>query len=189
MILKPFKVFIFFLSISIILLSISLVFPEDGIALSDDVRFDYPTFEELLSLDEVNNAYADSVIARELALVENEEDTTIIYQFPDSVESLLDIEVLLKPFHIDTLKSKIQKIEFADNDKDLLYHFFRRITHPKGVVRVLHYGDSQIEGDRISSFLRNRLQKQFGGYGVGLISPLITDMGFWEFFAGTIRLL
>ena len=33
----------------------------------------------------------------------------------------------------------------------------------------MHYGDSQIEGDRITSFLRNRLQKKFGGMGVGLV--------------------
>jgi len=74
-------------------------------------------------------------------------------------------------FHVDTLKTKIQKIEFAENNKKLLHKFFRKILNPKDVVRVLHYGDSQIEGDRISSFLRNRFQKKFGGYGVGLVSP------------------
>ena len=31
-------------------------------------------------------------------------------------------------------------------------------------VRIMHYGDSQIEGDRISGRLRERLQKEFGGY-------------------------
>ena len=32
----------------------------------------------------------------------------------------------------------------------------------------MHYGDSQIEGDRISGRLRERLQKEFGGNGAGL---------------------
>lgn len=36
-------------------------------------------------------------------------------------------------------------------------------------VRVLHYGDSQIEGDRMTGFLRQRLQEQFGGNGPGFI--------------------
>jgi lysophospholipase L1-like esterase len=37
-------------------------------------------------------------------------------------------------------------------------------------IRVMHYGDSQIEGDRITDFIRLKLQSQFGGTGPGLIS-------------------
>lgn len=36
-------------------------------------------------------------------------------------------------------------------------------------VRVVHYGDSQIEEDRITNILREKWQKQYGGGGVGLI--------------------
>jgi lysophospholipase L1-like esterase len=36
-------------------------------------------------------------------------------------------------------------------------------------VRVVHYGDSQIEEDRITNILRENWQKQYGGGGVGLI--------------------
>ena len=32
----------------------------------------------------------------------------------------------------------------------------------------MHYGDSQIEGDRITSFIRNKFQVKFGGSGPGL---------------------
>lgn len=35
--------------------------------------------------------------------------------------------------------------------------------------RILHYGDSQLEGDRISGYLRQRLQAIFGGSGPGFI--------------------
>jgi hypothetical protein len=35
--------------------------------------------------------------------------------------------------------------------------------------RILHYGDSQLEGDRISGYLRQRLQAVFGGSGPGFI--------------------
>jgi lysophospholipase L1-like esterase len=37
------------------------------------------------------------------------------------------------------------------------------------LFRIAHYGDSQIEGDRISRFLRDSLQKRFGGNGMGYI--------------------
>ena len=36
-------------------------------------------------------------------------------------------------------------------------------------VRVLHYGDSQLEGDRITSYLRNKFQLKWGGGGTGLV--------------------
>lgn len=36
-------------------------------------------------------------------------------------------------------------------------------------VRIMHYGDSQIECDRITSLLRQKFQEKFGGMGVGLV--------------------
>ncbi|GAB1404589.1 SGNH/GDSL hydrolase family protein [Lentimicrobium sp.] len=38
-----------------------------------------------------------------------------------------------------------------------------------GRCRILHYGDSQLEGDRISGYLRNRLQGIYGGSGPGFL--------------------
>ena len=46
----------------------------------------------------------------------------------------------------------------------------------KGQVRVMYYGDSQIEGDRITSFLRQVLRKRHGGTGPGLLQPLMPVM-------------
>ena len=40
-------------------------------------------------------------------------------------------------------------------------------AHP---IRLMHYGDSQLEGDRITSYVRNKLQTQFGGNGPGLVA-------------------
>lgn len=47
-----------------------------------------------------------------------------------------------------------------------------RMMHPHNKLRIMHYGDSQLEGDRITSVLRERLQSIFGGGGVGLIPAL-----------------
>ena len=41
-------------------------------------------------------------------------------------------------------------------------------------VRIMHYGDSQLEGDRISSVLREAFQERFGGSGVGLAPAVQT---------------
>ena len=42
----------------------------------------------------------------------------------------------------------------------------------QGEVHVLHYGDSQIEGDRISGIMRHSWQKRWGGSGPGLQAPV-----------------
>ncbi len=67
-------------------------------------------------------------------------------------------------------KQQITKIEYPAGDTTVLYHFFTKLntSHNKR-VRVLHYGDSQIEGDRITGYLRNKFQKKFGGGGPGLL--------------------
>ena len=41
---------------------------------------------------------------------------------------------------------------------------------PEALIRILHYGDSQIENDRISSSFRRYMQRAFGGHGRGLVS-------------------
>jgi hypothetical protein len=72
----------------------------------------------------------------------------------------------------DSIKDIVRKLEFPNNDHTILYKFFQSLDSAQiseNVVRIIHYGDSQIEGDRITAFLRNRLQKKFGGCGVGLI--------------------
>jgi alginate O-acetyltransferase complex protein AlgI len=43
-------------------------------------------------------------------------------------------------------------------------------------IRIMYYGDSQIEGDRITSYLRQTLREQYGGSGPGLLLPLMPVM-------------
>jgi len=42
----------------------------------------------------------------------------------------------------------------------------------KKKLHILHYGDSQIEGDRMTAYIRQRIQNQFGGNGPGLIPAM-----------------
>jgi lysophospholipase L1-like esterase len=70
------------------------------------------------------------------------------------------------------LAKSIYRLQFPNGDKSCLYYFFDALDSlPKreGIVRILHYGDSQIEGDRMSSFIRNKLQARYGGSGPGLL--------------------
>lgn len=54
-----------------------------------------------------------------------------------------------------------------------LEHFFMSLDSLKKTkkkIRIAHFGDSMIEGDLITSSLREEFQKEFGGSGVGLVS-------------------
>ena len=78
-------------------------------------------------------------------------------------------EELLKT---DSLQNSIQ-IQYPDGNTQALHLFFKSLqtleNQENQMYRVLHYGDSQLEGDRISSALRIKLQERFGGCGVGLL--------------------
>lgn len=52
-----------------------------------------------------------------------------------------------------------------------LDNFFKALLNEKdtAVIRVAHYGDSQLEGDRVSYVVRDKMHTKFGGSGVGYV--------------------
>lgn len=62
-------------------------------------------------------------------------------------------------------------IQVSTNPYHLLSPFYESLQHTdEQTVRVVHYGDSQIEGDRMTFMLRRVLQERFGGCGTGTVS-------------------
>ena len=55
---------------------------------------------------------------------------------------------------------------------DALFREMEQAREQHRTVRILHYGDSQIEMDRISQDLREGVQKRFGGIGTGFFPAL-----------------
>ena len=53
-----------------------------------------------------------------------------------------------------------------------LWRFFEAAAVGGQAKHVLHFGDSQIEGDRITSELRHAFQRRWGGAGPGLVSAV-----------------
>ncbi len=75
----------------------------------------------------------------------------------------------------DSLKiNEKLRIQFPEGKEDLLEVFFQALDNLKKnkdtMVRVLHFGDSQLEGDRITAYMREKFQSNFGGSGVGLLT-------------------
>jgi lysophospholipase L1-like esterase len=82
----------------------------------------------------------------------------------------------LKEVFSDTVESRF-RIQYPENQDTLLNAFFRGLQQTdRHLFRILHYGDSQIEGDRITAALRRKMQDRFGGCGMGLI-PVSDPLG------------
>lgn len=88
-------------------------------------------------------------------------------QKPDTSESLPSAEIIKAPS--DTLP------ELPDFPK-LISELFDSLKSADSQIRIMYYGDSQIEGDRITSFLRKSLRDKYGGTGPGLFLPLMPVM-------------
>jgi lysophospholipase L1-like esterase len=151
---KPKQILIFILSVIAMLASIMFVFPKEGIKLSDNLVLYFPDFKEMFSKTNPS-VDIDSIINNQINI--------------DSLENLME-EDSTTVLDIEALKKLITPIEYPNNDSTLLYPFFAKLNNIEqlGKVRITHYGDSQIEGDRITSFIRYKLQARFGGKGYGL---------------------
>lgn len=72
----------------------------------------------------------------------------------------------------DLSENASTELLFDETGKENLYSFFQTldgVAANKTKISILHYGDSQIEGDRMTGFIRQRIQNQFGGFGPGLV--------------------
>ena len=127
-------------------------FPAEGLSISFTLRF--PSYQEKLA--EANEVVVDV----------------------DSVLTAVD-----ESFHVgeDTLNyyrnffsENPSRIYLPGDDYTFFDTLFVRMEHADsaGIVRVIHYGDSQIEMDRISQDLRDSLQSRFGGIGTGMFPAL-----------------
>ncbi len=134
---------------------IMLIFPKDGIRINKDWVLYFPSFEEMFSDDVASKVDTDSI-------VNNQIDIDNLVPEGDTAIDLEEIKKLVTPF------------EYPENNPHALDKFFAKLTNisEEGSLRIMHYGDSQIEGDRITGFIRSKLQGRFGGFGMGLCSPV-----------------
>lgn len=73
---------------------------------------------------------------------------------------------------IEEVLKENMRIQFPDGDRSVLASFYgelKKLQEDSSLIRILHLGDSQIEGDRITYYLRRKFQQQFGGCGIGLV--------------------
>ncbi len=160
---KPSGVLLFLLSVCFLLLAGAMLFPREGIRISENLQLRFFSPADLFSAKPA--AYAD--INKILKQQEYLNDSVLTALAGGDYAEIDTVRA-----NPDSLIASITRIEFPRNDSALLDPFFRTLRNLPAsgqLIRILHYGDSQIEDDRITSLLRNRLQAKFGGSGAGLV--------------------
>ena len=161
---KPYHVLIFLVAVLLILAPIVWFVPAKGWTIGD-FKIRFMTFEKFSNPVKKVNKDITTFIA-DVDTVLNEEETEPL--FVDT----LDKKIMGMPSGGKLNLESATHIAFSESG---LKRFQAFLTKLEGVassqkkLRILHYGDSQIEGDRMTAYIRQRVQEQFGGNGAGMI--------------------
>lgn len=155
---KASRIVLFICAVFLLLGAVWWVYPAEGVTVGD-TTLRFPSYaEDRLGPDKVLDV--DSVLDQVSRSFEMNVSRTQL----DSLE-----------FYRDYLTVNPNRIHLPDNDYtyfDSLFFYLEHAREHRKIYRVMHYGDSQIEMDRITSVLRQRLQELFGGSGPNMIPAI-----------------
>ena len=155
---KPIRTLIFIISVILLLGVAWYFFPAEGLAIGDRTLH-FPSYAE------------------DMAPTQKEVDVDAVIDKVNKSFEMSCSETLLDSmrFFRDYLKENPNRI-YLPNDNyeyfDSLFAQFEQAKKTGKIYRIMHYGDSQIEMDRISSVLRQKLQEFFGGSGPNMIPAI-----------------
>ena len=168
----PRKIFLFGLCVITIIFLVSAVLPNEWKV--GTLTFRYPDYRTWFKSDTIIYKNIQEVLAS-VDTTDYQIDQTRLPSKNDTIPINND-SIYLTP---DSARVEIftdtYPFEYPQEQDTLLFPFFRTISrlHRRNQpVRILHYGDSQIEADRITATIRNYMQKNYGGQGVGFL-PIV----------------
>lgn len=171
---KAYKVLLFLLSVFILIGIMWCFYPAQGIRVSDSLTLRFASLaRELAEEDEPKAVDIDSLLAGVNQSLEQAETLMVQVSMKDSAS--------LVKYVMELAESTQNQIYLPGTDYgffDPLFEKMEDAAKDGRLVRIMHYGDSQIEMDRISGVLRQRLQERFGGSGPGMVPAIQALPGF-----------
>lgn len=162
---KPYHVLIFIVGVFLLLAPFVYFVPSEGWDLNG-FRFRFLSFEKFSNpVQKPNKDITDIVAMVDTSMIEEIQESEV-------VDSLATKEVMGKPSGGKMNTASTTQIAFSSEGINNLHQLFVKMeqaAQSNKKVRILHYGDSQIEGDRMTGYIRQRVQEQFGGNGPGMI--------------------
>lgn len=182
---NPKKIFIFIVSIFATLLLLTFIsreYTNEQSAVVSGVKvgaleIKYPTFKEIIKpKKKITNDKAVAVIQGTSIPTQKEENADSVsgnrpklLVLPKKERALKDSLRLYLLSEKPKLISNIEgKIYYPAPAEDFVQKLHNKLSQKK--CKILHFGDSKIEGDRITGYLRNWLQVIYGGTGPGYFS-------------------
>ena len=167
---RPLRSFLLLLIFLACFTGLHYIIPEDHL---------FPAINEFLS-PAILNILKSGDLKDEINAVEPADSTekvradTALVHFSDTVQTPADT---FRKSPTDSLVSIYPSLPVLPKPSvNPLQGFLDSLKYSKGQIRILYYGDSQIEGDRITSYLRHSLRTLAGGTGPGLFMPLMPVM-------------
>ena len=157
---KPYKTILFIIIVFTMMGLLGYAIPTDGVTVGS-VNMTFPSPQEVMkgSVEYTNKPFVDIdqvFFGMEAIQRQIEEEQTSAYIKARRKALSHKYSPTYPNDSIEWIFSLFEALEKASEQK----------------VRIIHYGDSQIEEDRMSNYLRTAMQDTFGGYGVGLIPAI-----------------
>jgi len=163
---KPQKILLFIIGIIICLAIIAALFPSNGVVIFNQI-LRFPALSEMATRTSEDDEDPEEILKQWL-ITDTAEKEALLNSNNSSTDRKETVGALTKMEGV---------FEFPDENLSYFNSFFakaERAATQHQMVRVLYYGDSQIELDRFSSNLRNFFQQKFGGGGPGMVPFLQT---------------
>ncbi|MBQ4376672.1 MAG: hypothetical protein II793_03150 [Bacteroidales bacterium] len=172
---KPSKILLFIAAAIASLTIIALIFPADGITIGSKTLH-FPSVKKII----IPQKELDLMAYLEEEQRRTEEHKHELNGMQDSAD-----------YYRQIMESGDMRFWFPNGDADYfvdLYEAFKTVGDSGDVVHILHYGDSQIEMDRLSNRLRAYMQRNFGGNGPGLLPfmPVIRSLSVQHSASGAL---
>ena len=161
--LEPFHIVFFILAVLLLLLPIVVFTPATGWNIGG-FKLQFLTYEELFNPVKQEKIDISSLVSKV--------DTTAISSVKEPTELSKKAGKVVAPSIGTYSTESATEIYLSESGRKNLHQFFNKMASAsveKNKIHILHYGDSQIEGDRMTGYIRQRIQSQFGGKGPGMI--------------------
>ncbi|MBO4600032.1 MAG: hypothetical protein J5641_04765 [Bacteroidales bacterium] len=149
---KPYKTLLFIALAIALLGALCAYFPQGGVNVGT-LNLHFPTLTKILNPQKQLDV--EAFLARQ-----------------DSLEAVLETKQDSLAHYRNQLDSSDIRFWFPNNDDrffDDLFAAFEQTPSTRRTIRIVHYGDSQIEMDRMTNRLRAYMQGKFGGGGPGMV--------------------
>ena len=165
---SPLKTLLSIISLFVVLAIVAVVYPDGGIHVGD-YTLRYPKLTDIFEKKATVDSTADSVQVDPEEAIREMMEATKRKEFAAYNDSL--------KYYEDFFKTGKTRFDLPNDDPTWFDRFFLHLQLAlldTNVVHIVHYGDSQLEEDRISATIREDLQQEFGGAGPGMMPPILT---------------